>query len=680
MKLPFFSQNHKENEVYLGIFLKQSKGTIFVFEKNGSQLITTNKINFSYTNGWENLAEDIDEVLFQIEKKSANKSIKLKKTIFFVYSHLVDEKTGEIKKPYLEKIKQLVKVLDLEAMGYIEVVEAVNYFFQKKDDTSLTSVLLELDDDQLTFFIYKSGTLEYKKTIARTDDIIEDFIEVSRDIKGKMIFPSRVIIYDSENLDDTIVLFVSHRWEKEYFVQMPKITVLREDQLHEGLRMLFDSQINKTVESSVDQPVRGENAQTNQSQTFGFIIGEDIEEKKLLEEDEKKEKSPNKKIHWPKFAIFFPKVSLSNFKFLNLSKGKLTVIIGLIIIFLSLFINEYFYHKAELTIFLPKKIIEKTLIESIDYKIASSTASFSETLTTSGKKDIGEKARGVITIHNFDDQEKAFSKGTVLTASNLKFILDTDVKVASATLAADGSAKLPGKKDATIVASDIGPESNLPKGTKFKIDDLPINNYFAIGANNLTGGTKKQISTVSSADIAALENKILEKAKKENNANLFSANDALLPELSQVDFKEKKFSAELGEEANSVSLNAKVSLTYYAYDKNNLLAILQDNLKDELDQGYSLEKNNINYKIKSLKKENDQLKLTIEVKAKAIKKIDQDKLVSDILGKNQKTLELILKDDYQVGGFEIINNQSLPFLKGYLPFFRQNINLKISSL
>ncbi|MGB9883469.1 MAG: hypothetical protein ACPLRN_03090, partial [Microgenomates group bacterium] len=632
MKLPFFSQKKQENEIYLGIFLKQSKGTVLIFEKSSHQLIITEKVNFSYTNGWENLVEDIDEALFQLEKKLTDKNIEFKKTIFFVYSHLIDEKTGEIKKPYLEKIKQLVKELDLEAMGYIEVFEAVNYFFQKKEETSLTSILLELDDNQLTFFVYKSGKLEYKKTVARTDDVIEDFIEASSDIKGKMIFPSRIIIYDSDNLDDTIALFIAHRWEKEYFIQMPKMTVLKEDELIEGLRMLFDSQINKTKAAEI---VDETNVDKNKKEeTFGFVIGEDIEER-LIEE-----KKPEKKSQWPKISFVFPKISPPDyFKDLSLIKGKLTVILGLLIIFLSLFINEYFYHKAELTIFLPNKIIEKTLLESIDYKTASTTANFSQTITTSGKKDVGEKAKGVVTIHNFDDQEKTFSKGTVLTASNLKFVLDTDVKVASATLTADGSAKLPGKKDATITAQEIGPESNLSKGTKFKIADLSINTYFAINANDLTGGTKKQIRTVSSTDIATLEDKILEKAKTENKQNLFSSSDVLIPELSQVDFIEKKYSAELGEEADSVSLNAKVNLTYFAYNKNNLLDTLQNNLKDGLDQEFSLEKNNINYKIKDIKKENHQLKLTIEAKGKAIKKIDQNKLISEVLGKSQKNLE-----------------------------------------
>lgn len=671
MQLPFFNKKQKTEEKYLAIFLKETKGIVIILEKNNYQLTIKDKENFSYTNGWENLTDDIDEIIFQLEKRSNEKNFQLKKTIFFVYSHLVDEKTGEIKKPYLEKIKQLVKDLGLEAIGYIEVHEGVNYFLEKKEEIQLTSVLLELDETQLTFFVYKSGKLEYKKTVARTNDIIEDFIEVGSQIKGKIVFPSRIIIYDSDNLDDTAALLISHRWEKDYFIQMPKITILKEEDLIEGLIMVFSSQIKQTNQQ--EQP---KEKKEEKKETFGFLIGEDIEEKAPIFHESKK----RFQFQLPSFVFKLPVINLPKIN-LDFFKGRLAIFIGFLTIILAIFLNEYFFHQTHLTVFLPSKTIEKKLIEVIDFKTASVSAEFTDSIATSGKKDIGDKAKGTVTIHNFDDQEKNFSKGTILTAlnSNLKYTLDTDIKVASSTLTVDGSAKLPGKADVAITALDIGPEYNLEKGQKFKINDLSTNTYFAINNNNLTGGNKKQIRTVSSIDIANLEKNILEKAKKENKQPSFPKNYLLLPDLYLVDFIDKKYSLEIGEEADSVSLKAKIESTYFAYDKDELLNLLYKELISEFDNNYQLSKDNIFYKIDNLKKD-DKLKINLSVKAKAIKKIDEKQIIKKIKGKKQKDLEMILKNNFQINGFEIINKDSLPIINEFLPFFEKNIDLKISSL
>src|SRR3989338_5900280 len=121
MRIPFFSKK-EQKEFYLGIFLKEDQGVIMTFLKESSQLELIDREKFTYTNGWENLTDDVDAALYRLEK---NLDTEIKKTIIFVYSHLVDEKIGDIKLVYLQKIKQLVKALELQAMGYVECFEAI---------------------------------------------------------------------------------------------------------------------------------------------------------------------------------------------------------------------------------------------------------------------------------------------------------------------------------------------------------------------------------------------------------------------------------------------------------------------------------------------------------------------------------------------------------------------------
>ena len=72
-----------------------------IFLKENDQLELVDRKKFDYTNGWENLTNDVDEALYKLEK---NLDLEIKKQSYFVYSHLVDEKIGDIKPVYLQKL------------------------------------------------------------------------------------------------------------------------------------------------------------------------------------------------------------------------------------------------------------------------------------------------------------------------------------------------------------------------------------------------------------------------------------------------------------------------------------------------------------------------------------------------------------------------------------------------
>ena len=65
MKIPFFSNfsNKADKEFYLGLFLKETEGIVMIFLKENGRLELVDKERFDYTNGWENLTNDVDEAL-----------------------------------------------------------------------------------------------------------------------------------------------------------------------------------------------------------------------------------------------------------------------------------------------------------------------------------------------------------------------------------------------------------------------------------------------------------------------------------------------------------------------------------------------------------------------------------------------------------------------------------------
>ena len=668
MKIPFFSKK-TQKEFYLRIFLKEDQGMLMIFLKENDRLELVDREKFIYTNSWENLANDVDETLYKLEK---NLDIEIKKTIFFIYSHLVDEKIGDIKPVYLQKVKQLVKALELQAMGYVECFEAISFYLEKNEQISLTSILVEIDKTQLGIFVYKGGKIDSKKILARTDDIIADLSEGLEEIKKKTILPARIILYDSGNLDDTATKILSHRWSSDLFAQIPKVDILSEDEVINGLMGIFGEQLKNQI-----APKKEDNKEKKIRETFGFFLNEDVKKKLIIEE-----KTDLPAVSWKnkfkgvfnKFTAFLPKKNPINFS------GKILPIIGVLIIILSFFINEYFFHLAQLTVYLPVQVLEKTTQIEIGYRLASASADFFETIDTTGKQEVGNKARGAVTIHNFDDKEKTFAKGSVLNSSSLKFLLDTDIKVASASLTTDGSAKLPGKNSGTLTAVVIGPENNLSKSQRFNFEDLPSTTYFAVNDASFTGGSKKQIQTVAKKDQEDLKKTILNKAKKEIPSIKALSGEIAASSLSGVDFSKMDFSKELGEESSKLSLKATVAATHFLYDKNIFINKALVLFKPEVKKQYQLEKENISYTINKIDKKNDRLIVNAKIKAKAVIKVSAEEIKKSVLGKNESKLKEILKSQYKINGYDLTIKEPLPLLKNYLPFFLKNIILKNSSL
>ena len=91
---------------------------------------------------------------------------------------------------------------------------------------------------------------------------------------------------------------------------------------------------------------------------------------------------------------------------------------------------------------------------------------FSESISTTGQKETGDKAKGEITIFNKADKIQNISKGTIMTDnSNKKYELLTSVQVPASSFNLGSGTITMGQTKANAIASDIGSEFNLNKDT-----------------------------------------------------------------------------------------------------------------------------------------------------------------------------------------------------------------------
>ncbi|OGK16068.1 hypothetical protein A2774_01705 [Candidatus Roizmanbacteria bacterium RIFCSPHIGHO2_01_FULL_39_12c] len=684
MNFPFFSKKTTEGKTYLGIYLKEKEGIAFVMRMDRSRIILLDQEKFTYLNGWEYISEAVNQVIVNLEQRTKTK---VQEAIFFLYSHFIDEKTKEINKAYLNQIKQLVKNLNLKALGYIECYEAIVHFIEKKENLPLTALLIELDHSNLSIFVYQRGGLIFNKVLAHTDNLIDDLMTSFSQIKGKFLLPSRIILYNSGDLDNAATDIVTYRWSEEVFVQLPRVEIINEPEIMQGLLGVFAEQINKNagVIKATETPKKEE--------IMGFVIGGDVESKG--------EREPVQTI----LPATFPAVKFAPAKFFSSLKNPIseavktlttinirwTVILGIVLISGGLLINEYFFHKAELIVYLPFQSLKNELtIDSQGLKIeqVKLTGELKELKATTGKKEIGEKARGTVTIHNFEDNEKSFPKGTVLETGGLKYSLDQEVKVASASVITieGGLVKQPGKVKASLTAEEIGSEANITGGKKFKIESLPDTLYFALNDSSFSGGSKKEIKTVTGKDQADLRTSLLDQAKKQDLDELIKSGQVQIKEgkiirtLTEVELAEEKFDRELGEEADKLNLSAQAVTTVYYFQERNMLRILEKELSGKMKKGYNLQLENLSYSIKKAEKKNGEISLLLAIDARALKNIDKVKLLSQVRGRNKDTVERLIKNNFAAEGMKLDIAPKLPLFQSFTPWIGKNISLEISSL
>lgn len=669
----FFSHKKKEKRFILGILFKEEESQVIIFEKNTTEISFKMREKLISNLYSSNLIYELDEILAKIEKKFQGE---VNEVIFFVYSHFIDEKSSELKKNVLDLIKDLVKNLDLKPLGYIEVVETLSSYFTYQDKVPFTSAVIELDKSYLTFLIYKGGNIFLKKTIEKSTNIINDLLTILNQKENNFLVPTRFILYDGNEIDDCCLKIINYQWPEKIFIQTPKIEILKAENLIKAFVYILNKQL-------INKKITIEKSDLYSKNDFGFVIGKDIKKEKQKEYKNKentfvenenknnleKEKAVGKiiKNKLKKFYLNFiqPPINIIS----NKISSKFVMFLFAIFIFLLLIINEYFFHQVEIIINPSIKTLEQNFVIDNQYIFATFSARLKSEKNTTGKKLIGEKARGKIIIYNTNlNKEKIIKKGTKIDFDGLGYFLNEEVKIASAQ-----SATLPGSIKTEVTAEEIGEEYNISKGKKFIIDD----NSYAETLENFIGGSKKEIRTISQLDIKELEELILKKAKEEKIEEKQKENNRILiNSLRKVSMKEKKVSGEIGQEAEKVTIEGEVVITDFYINKDDLFKNIVNKLKPNIDKDYFIDKEETKYQIKKAEIINSKIRLELLAKIVLVKEINLDVLKSKIKFKPIGFLDQLLKEEYQLANYEIKTKNYLPIFNNFFPLFKKNIVIK----
>jgi hypothetical protein len=378
--------------------------------------------------------------------------------------------------------------------------------------------------------------------------------------------------------------------------------------------------------------------------------------------------------------------------------GKLLIIPLILVIVAAAYI---FFLKASVTIFVEPKVLEKTAEVTADpntdkinedQKIipgsfVETTVSGSGKASATGKKQIGDPAKGKVVVYNLTSSSRTFSQGSTLSGPNgLKFTLDTSVQVASqsSSVGADFTTVIkPGKSDAVgVTAANIGPEGNLPADSELSVGNFAKSEVVARVEEALSGGTSKDVTVVTSDDQKKLKAQVLDdlrqKAETELQGKLQGDKKIISDALTVVDSK-YTFNKQVNDQASEFSLSATIHFKGVAYSETDLRTIVAKLVSVNVPDGFTLDLASSETQAAPSEVGKDgKLIFQAKFKAKLLPKFNLDDLKKEIRGQSVAAVADKLQKIENVVGSEIKLTPNLPIALSRMPILIKNITVTVT--
>lgn len=721
MKLPNipFLQKKEKPQYFLSLVLRNEKVNAFIFEKVSGQIsvISENEEYFENsieTATLEELLDVCDKVISQVEELLPQ-NLEVQKTIFGLKETWVLD--NKIKKEYLLKLKKITSDLGLSPIGFLTIPEAIVNFIQKEEGAPPSAILADIGKKYATVSLVRAGRIIESKTSEIHESPSFTVDTLLKHFEAPEILPSRVIILNGE--EDLAQEFITHQWSKSLpFLHLPQTINLPENFLGRafiyGVANRMGAIVKEDFEDEealeIEQIEKAKVEETSKvkylgsaAEYFGFLEEKDVAKTPLLEtpdlsipseegNEEIQEIPQEPKIEKLKkflnnFTLTLKRLTLPSFLNFGNKKILLFPIILLTILFL-LFAFYLFALSAEVILSFTPRIAEKdqnvtfskskptdTKNNIINAEFLSVSEDGTNSKSATGKKEIGERAKGTVTLYSRLQGGRTFPEGTTITgANNLQFTLDKEIKVGSASADASGP---PITEKVSVTGKQIGKESNLPSDTKFTVGSFSQSDIVAKNDNPFSGGTKKEITVISKNDIEKLLEdlpKQLEEKAKEDIRKKVSNDKEILNKFITTTIDKKSFDKNPEDEAKSVTLSGTVSFQALSYNKNDLLKFSL-NLFDSNDA--TINKENLEVSVLDIKTKEGDIETKLKIKAKILPKIDSENLRKKIAGLSFKDAEDELFKLNQISDVRISFSGNFKFLPKILPRIKSNIKIVI---
>lgn len=201
---------------------------------------------------------------------------------------------------------------------------------------------------------------------------------------------------------------------------------------------------------------------------------------------------------------------------------------------------------------------------------------------TTGTKEIGQKAKGTLTLTNSKGRSVTVPAGTGFTSdSGREFTNDGAVVVPAATVCEDRPQICPGSASVAMTAAAIGSEYNQPAQPYSTDADVTARG----GATS--GGSKETVNVVAAEDVEKAKAQLKaqdENAVKQELTSSLTGNVIVIQESFKASTGDAAPSPAVGEQARRAKLTAETTYSVYALQRSDVDSLLNDILNREIEE------------------------------------------------------------------------------------------------
>lgn len=612
MKLPSFFSKKTIHKKYLTVLVSDHSVRAALVEVRSSGVAVISQSLTKQYSDKQDFVVTVDTALQELSSDSKN----VDEVIFALEANWVNE-AGIIdaKKPLL---KEVTTQLSLKAVGFVVIPEAIVQAYGEGQNFS--SLLAEVTKEKVGIYLIHQGLIEKAETVGRshqhTGDVFEGIARFTRGLHGSTTLPSTIVLtsfeVSAEELETMRQELVTANWgEQKVFLQQPAIEIIGDEKMTEMVGIKGGEAVARSQGLSIGG-VTSSLANTKQA-TSGVAQAKTELKSNELE-------SPTS-FGIPIAAAAVPHPAEDEIELVQMTeeqsvlqqkKKKLLLMIaaavgaGLLVVFLIIFFVIRSTAQAVILV-TPKTVtVSKEVEVTVDSEAensdpeelilagqtVSTTVTGEDSLTTTGRKLVGDPAKGSVTVYNKTTAEKNFAKGTEIANGSLIFTLDADVTVPAAVEETSGSDIInkAGKSVVTVTAKEIGTEGNIKKDTKLTVASFAASSYEAVVNEDLAGGSSREVKVVSEEDRAKVLADIRAELLKKGEEKLQSEAEAgnfILPG-GTLTITKTEYSGEVGDEAAEVSVTVTATVKAVSYSSEDLQPIATKALEPELPDGYIL--------------------------------------------------------------------------------------------
>lgn len=701
MKLPdalnkFIHKPSRKEEAYLSLVLEAAaiQAAAWILLPGKKPHISEAVSEPVGADSWEKRLESCDRAIAKLAQKEGRDDFE--KVVLGLPAYYLTAE-DDIEHAVRTHIKTITEELELAPIGFVPIHQAIVHMIKQEEGVPPSVILLEVGPGKTTMILYKVGAVVGRVSIG-SDDLVLELERALKGFKELEVLPSRVLLYggSEDSLESYKRDLLKHPWPtRANFLHYPKIEVLPQLTLAGAVSLAGASELASVVAKP------DENVVEVTSDVLGFRRDVDILEHPVVEEPsfaQTSEGKKNKKEELKETLMrFVSTVKLVRLRTVALPKtGILALLIVALLIGAGGWITYWVLPRALVTVYqVPQMVAASSAVtvnstatvvdaatKTVPGRKQEKTVSGEKTIAVTGQKDIGDPARGTVTVYNKSFSTRMFKKGTIIATGSLQFTLDSDITVASKSVNLSRGEETYGQASASVTAVTLGPNGNIPAGKEFSFRDFSSDIASAWNEKAFSGGTSKVVTVVSRADydslITALTKDLIEKAKSEL-ATSVAGKERLIDETVKTSVTEKKFDAELGQEAKKLHGTITITISGISYSDADIASLFGDLVATNVPAGYTLRDSGVRVNATNVKLQKDgSISLDVEYQGQALPTFDLPALKSKLAGKSIAQAQEELKAVTGVGGVAIDISRS--FWKKKLPASANNIALSVAVL